>query len=247
MSYNGAILTVMGADLSGGDYPTDADFTYPVPTTGLVDVWTADHGLTLDGSTVLSWRSRGRRRLAMAPSSAARPTWSATAADGAPGVIFDGADDVLIAPVLPSTSGYVAVAGRMPVPLILGTAQTYLGSETTSTTRLRLGWAGSAGVAAIGNLTYSDLTTGGGLGAGAAFVLGLRYGGGAAYLRRASAEVDSGAYTGGVGTAPFAIGGNSTLSSYSAVTIAAVAIYSGTISAEAATEIDLALAARMGG
>ena len=56
--------------------------------------WDTSHGITLSGNQVTAWADRKNGHAAQGVGSA-RPSWSATSFGGAPGLVFDGVDDVL--------------------------------------------------------------------------------------------------------------------------------------------------------
>ena len=85
--------------------------------------WNADDvsRLVISGGQVSDWTSVKGLTLSQA-TSGAQPTWSATGFNGAPGVTFDGVDDVLSAVSalgrIPGTSGYylLAVVDQVALP-----------------------------------------------------------------------------------------------------------------------------------
>jgi len=61
----------------------------------LIAWWDASHGVTLSGNQVTAWTDRKSGHSLTQATSSARPTWSATSFNGAPGLTFDGSDDEL--------------------------------------------------------------------------------------------------------------------------------------------------------
>ena len=59
--------------------------------------WDASYGITLSGNQVTAWADRKSGYSATQGVSSARPTWSTSAFNGYPGLVFDGNDDELTA------------------------------------------------------------------------------------------------------------------------------------------------------
>ncbi|MEN2980851.1 hypothetical protein P7L78_21910 [Tistrella bauzanensis] len=240
----GYAINLGPASLSS-DCPLLTDYISPVPVTGLRDVWRAGGLVTQAAGAVSAWAGI-EGAVAVQTTGSRQPAWSATGiASGIPGITTDGTGHVLMTSITPPSAGYIVIAVKMPAS-VTGSAQTFVGSETDATHRLRLGTQGSKPAAAIGDVVYADLIGGSNLAAATRYVVGLAWAGGTASLRINGLEVDTASYSGGVGTAPFAIGANSTISSFAAATFAVVAIFDGALMSGQLDAIDAGMAVAIG-
>lgn len=104
--------------------------------------WDASHGVTLNGSTVSAWADRKNGHTVEQATAAARPAFSASGFNGAPGLTFDGSDDELTLASQPFPSG------ANPVELWAVVQQDALVADTSN-----------RNVIAYGGLVNTDLRT----------------------------------------------------------------------------------------
>jgi hypothetical protein len=91
--------------------------TLPIAMDGLEFWFSADRGVTHNAGVVTSWKDLSdHQRNAVQTSAASRPRFVATALAGKPGLVFDGADDFLKLPALPTdfTGGLSLFAVILP-------------------------------------------------------------------------------------------------------------------------------------
>lgn len=105
----------------------------------LLGWWTADRSdlITLAGAAMTSWKDVVAGRDMVQAVSGARPTWSETSFNGAPGATFDGVDDEMTLPSQPFPT-----AGGFEIWAIL--SQDALPADAT--TRIFFGWGGDGSV-----------------------------------------------------------------------------------------------------